>query len=151
MSNPIEAFREQRAVAVEVYATLKDVAALLSSLKEQADGLMPIDELRELLDQERAWLQEAQRTLSQVRDLRANELRHLRTSRLAQWVAALVFALASAVAVGAGYAWVTRPYASELSELRAREEFAELVERRFVTMTPAERRQFDALMKWTKR
>ena len=67
MSNPIEAFREQRAVAGEVYATLKDVGALLSSLKEQADGLVPIDELRELLEQERAWLQEAQRTLSQVR------------------------------------------------------------------------------------
>lgn len=43
---------------------------------------------------------------------------------------------------------MTKPYASELAELRAREEFAEFVERRFVTMTPAERRQFDALMKW---
>src|SRR5436190_8968302 len=149
MSNPIEAFREQRAVAGEVYATLKDVGALLGSLKEQADGLVPIDELRELLEQERAWLQEAQRTLSQVRDLRANELRRLRTSRLAQWAAALAFALASAVAVGAGYAWATKPYASELSTLRARQEFAELIERRFVTMSPTERRQFVALMKWT--
>jgi hypothetical protein len=27
-------------------------------------------------------------------------------------------------------------------------EFVEVVERRVVTMTPAERRQFDALMKW---
>ena len=108
-----------------MYATLKDVGALLGSLKEQADGLVPIDELRELLEQERAWLQEAQRTLSQVRDLRANELRRLRTSRVAQWVAALAFALASAVAVGAGYAWVTKPYATELSELRARQEFGD--------------------------
>ena len=149
MSNPIEAFREQRAVAGEVYATLKDVGALLGSLKEQADGLVPIDELRELLEQERAWLQEAQRTLSQVRDLRANELRRLRTSRVAQWVAALAFALASAVAVGAGYAWVTKPYATELSELRARQEFGELIERRFISMTPAERRQFEVLMKWS--
>jgi hypothetical protein len=42
-------------------------------LKEQADGVMSIDELRELLEQERMWLQEAQRTLTQVRELRANE------------------------------------------------------------------------------
>jgi hypothetical protein len=149
MANPIDVFREQRAVAGEVYATLKDVAALLSSLKEQADGLIPIHELRELLDQERAWLLEAQRTLSQIRDLRASELLRPRMSRLALWTATLAFALASAVAVGAGYAWVTKPYATELAELRAREEFAEFVERRFITMTPTERRQLDTLMKWS--
>lgn len=148
MSNPIEAFREQRAVAGEVYAMLKDVATLLGNLKEATAGLMPLDELRELLEQERAWLQEAQRTLSQVRDLRANELRRMRTSLVARWMAALAFALASAVAVGAGYAWVTKPYALELSEFRTRQEFAEAIERRFVSMTPAERRQFDALMRW---
>jgi hypothetical protein len=149
MSNPIEAFREQRAVAGEVHATLKQVATLLENLKEQTGSLIPLDELRELLQQERAWLQEAQRTLSQVRELRARELRRLRTSLAAQWIAALAFALASAVAVGAGYAWITQPYAVELSELRARRDFAEVIERRFVTMTPAERRQFEALMKWS--
>jgi len=148
MSNPIEAFREQRAVAGEVYAALKDVAALLSSLKQQSDGLMAIDELRELLEQERVWLLEAQRTLSQVRELRAGELRRLRTSLAARWLAALAFALASAVSVGAGYAWVTKPYVAELSELRERQDFADMVARRFVAMTPAERRQFDALMRW---
>jgi hypothetical protein len=42
---------------------------------------------------------------------------------------------------------VAKPYAEELSALRARQEFAELIERRFIMMTPAERRQFDALMK----
>src|SRR5689334_10236200 len=130
MPNPIEAFREQRAVAGEVYATLKDVAALLSRLREQTDGLLPIDELRDLLEEERAWLHEAQRTLSQVRDLRANELRRLRTSLVARWMAALAFALASAIAVGAGYAWMTKPYVAELSELRARRDFAEVIERR---------------------
>ena len=149
MSNPIEAFREQRAVAGEVYATLKEIGALLETLKGQTDALMPLDELRKLLEEERAWLQEAQSTLSQVRDFRANELRRLRTSLLARWFAALAFALASAVAVGAGYAWVTKPYVTELSDLRSRQDFAELVEQRFVRMTPGERRQFDALMKWS--
>ena len=148
MPNPIEAFREQRAVAGEVYAMLKEVAALLSNMKKQCDGLVPLDELRDLLEQERAWLMEAQRTLSQVRELRANELRRLRTSVVARWAAAVAFALVSALAVGAGYAWVAKPYESELSELRGRQTFAEAIERRFVAMTPAERRQFDALMRW---
>ena len=51
---------------------------------------------------------------------------------------AIVFALASAAAVGAGYAAVTRPWAAELTVLRERMDVAESVERRIVTMTPAE-------------
>lgn len=149
MTNAIDAFRQQRAAAEEVYAVLKNIANLLGSLKQQTDTLMRIDELRELLEQERAWLHETQRTLTQIRELRAGDLRRLRTSRAAQWTAAIAFALAAAVAAGAGYALVTQPYAAELSELRSRQEFAELIERRFVTMTPVERRQFDALMKWS--
>jgi hypothetical protein len=65
-----------------------------------------------------------------------------------RWVLALVFALASAAAAGAGYAWVTNPYASELATLRSRAEFASFVEHRVLMMTPAERRQFDTLIKW---
>jgi hypothetical protein len=65
-----------------------------------------------------------------------------------RWALALVFALASAAAAGAGYAWVTSPYASELATLRSRAEFDSFVEHRLVTMTAAERRQFDPLMKW---
>jgi len=67
--------------------------------------------------------------------------------RLAALGIALVFALASASAAGAGYAWVTNPYASELATLRSRAEFDSFVDRRLLTMTAAERRQFDALMK----
>ena len=148
MTNVIDTFREQRAAAGEVYAMLKEIAVLLASLRQQTDTLTRIDELRGLLEQERAWLQEAQRTLILVRELRVDELKRLRTSRLAQWIAALAFALASAVAAGAGYAWVTNPDASELTELRARQDFAEVIERRFVTMTPTERRQFEVLMKF---
>ena len=64
-----------------------------------------------------------------------------------RWVIALAFALASAVAAGAGYAWVTKPYATELAAVRSRVELADLVQHRIVTMTPAERRQFDTLMR----
>jgi len=64
-----------------------------------------------------------------------------------RWVVALAFALASAVAAGAGYAWVTKPYETELAAVRSRVEFADLVQHRMVAMTPADRRQFDALMR----
>jgi hypothetical protein len=59
--------------------------------------------------------------------------------------------LGSAAAGGVGYAWWTKPYADELASLRSRAEFATFVEHRVLTMTPAERRQFDALMKWNVR
>src|SRR5919108_310376 len=65
-----------------------------------------------------------------------------------RWALALVFALASAAAAGAGYARVTKPYAAEIAALRSRVGFADFVEHRVLTMTPAERRQFDTLIKW---
>ena len=59
-----------------------------------------------------------------------------------------MFALASAAAAGVGYGWITEPYAAEINELKARMQLAEYVERRVLEMTPAQRRQFDALMQW---
>lgn len=64
-----------------------------------------------------------------------------------RWVVALLFALASAWAAGAGYAYIANAHTDELRALRARAAFVESIEDRVVTMTPAERRQFDALMK----
>ena len=61
---------------------------------------------------------------------------------------ALAFALVSTFVAGAGYAWFTKPFAAELESSRARAELGLLVERRLSTMTAAERRQLDALMKW---
>ena len=65
-----------------------------------------------------------------------------------RWAIALVFALVSAMAAGVGYGWVTEPYAAELATLRSHAEFAGFVEHRIMTMTAAERRQLDALMRW---
>jgi hypothetical protein len=59
-----------------------------------------------------------------------------------------VFALASAAAAGAGYAWVTQPYAAELAALRDRADVSAIIAQRMATMTAAERQRFDALMKW---
>ena len=67
-----------------------------------------------------------------------------------RWTVALVLALISAAAAGAGYAWWTKPHAAELADLRSRVEFAKFVEHRVLTMTPTERRQLDALMRWNR-
>ena len=56
----------------------------------------------------------------------------------------------SAAAAGAGYGAVARPWTAAMTALRTRLDFAEFVEHRVITMTPAERRQFDSLMKWNE-
>jgi hypothetical protein len=58
--------------------------------------------------------------------------------------------LLSAVAVGTGYAWIAQPYARELDAIRPRSELGLLLEQRMNTMAPAERRQLDRLMGWTR-
>jgi hypothetical protein len=149
MANALDAFREQRVAAGQVYAVVRETAALISELQTQVKALSAMDELKPLLQQEEHSLREMQRTVADVRRLREEEMRRLRPALVRRWALALIFALISAAAAGAGYALVTRPYEAEVDVLRSRMEFTERVERRALTMTPAERRQFDALMKWT--
>jgi hypothetical protein len=59
----------------------------------------------------------------------------------------VAFALLASIAAGAGYVWAARPYADEFAYLRSRNAFADALETRMVRMTPAERRQLDALLK----
>jgi hypothetical protein len=66
-----------------------------------------------------------------------------------RWVLAVSFALASAVAAGAGYAWWTGPYATELTDLRERVKLADAIAARLAAVTPTERRQYDVLMGYT--
>jgi hypothetical protein len=149
MTNALDAFREQRAAAGQVYAVVRETATLLSELQAQVTALSRLDELKMLLQQEERWLREMERVITEVRRLREEEMRRLRPAVVRRWALAFFFALVSAVTAGAGYAWVTRPYEAELAALRSRTEFTERVEHRVLTMTPAERRQFDALMKWS--
>ena len=67
-----------------------------------------------------------------------------------RWIAASLFALASAYVAAVGYARGTKPFAEQLETLRPRAELGQLVEDRMSTMTPAERRQLDVLMKWKR-
>ena len=149
MANALDTFREQRAAAGQVHAALKETSELVRGLQSQINALTRIDELKTLLQQEAHWLRESERVVAELRRLRDDEMRRLRPAVARRWALALVFALGSAVAAGAGYSWASQPYQTELDALRSRLDFAEAVEHRAVTMTPAERRQFDALMKWS--
>ncbi len=148
MPNALDTFCDQRAAAGQVNAALKETSELLRDLQIQVKAVTCVDELRLLVQQEQSWLTEAQRILNEVRSLQAQDKRRFRDGVIGRWTLALVFALASAFVVGAGYSLATKPYATEIVALRSRMDFAEFVERRVVTMTPAERRQFEALMRW---
>jgi hypothetical protein len=126
------------------------VATLLEQLQAQAAGLVNDRDLRDVLRDERTWLEAARQTVADVQRWREEEQRRYWPGVAYRWITALAFALLSALAVGTGYAWIAQPYAAELDALRPRAEFGLLVEQRINTMTPAERRQLDGLMGWKR-
>jgi hypothetical protein len=148
MPSAIDLFREQREAADQVHARLTDISTLLGQLRHQVNSLSLNQELRAVLREEQGWLERAQLAVSAVRSFREQDMLRFWPGVVRRWVVALAFALASAAAAGAGYAWVTKPYAADLAALRSQVEFADFVQHRIVAMTPAERRQFDALMRF---
>jgi hypothetical protein len=150
MSNALDTFREQQDAARRVHNELVGVAALLEQLQAQVASIATNRDLRDVLLDERSWLEAAQRTVAETKRWREEEQRRYWPGVAYRWITALAFALLSAVAVGTGYAWIAKPYAAELETLRPRAELGLLVEQRMNTMTAAERRQLDALMKWKR-
>lgn len=143
-------FREQREAAERLHARLQEISTLLGQVRQQVNALALNEALRTVLREEQDWLTRAQLVASEVRSFREQDMLRVWPGVLRRWIVALVFVLLSAAAAGAGYAWWTKPYAAELASLRSRIEFANFVEHRVFTMTPAERRQFDTLMKWNR-
>jgi hypothetical protein len=146
MPNALDVFREQQKAAGLVYERVRQVSELLAGVRQQVDALVRNDELRELFNSERRWLADAERAVSEMRAWRERELTRFWPAVWRRWVLAVTFALASAWTAGAGYAWATRPYASELAQLRSRAEFVEAVERRILALSPAQRKQFEAVV-----
>ena len=147
MPSALDTFRAQQEAADHLQARLIAISGLLAQLRQQVDALVVNDELKSILQQEQNWLERAERTVAEVRRWREQEMLRFWPGVVRRWALALAFALASAWVVGAGYAWATEPYVKELAALRARVEFANFIEHRVLTMTPTERRQFDALMR----
>ena len=148
MPSAIDVFREQREAAEQLHGQVVEISAVLGRLRQQVNALGLNQDLRTVLREEQDWLTRAQLAVSEVRSFREQDMLRFWPGVLRRWVLALVFALVSAAAAGAGYAWWMKPYVAELNALRSRIEFASFVEHRVLTMTPSERRQFDKLMNW---
>jgi hypothetical protein len=150
MPSAIDVFREQREAAEQLHTQVQEISALLDHMRQQVNALALNEDLRTVLRQEQDWLTRAQLAVSEVRSFREQDMLRFWPGAIRRWIVALLFALVSAAAAGAGYAWWTKPYAAELADLRSRVEFVNFVEHRLLTMTPTERRQLDALMKWNR-
>jgi hypothetical protein len=147
MSSALDAFRAQREAADAIHTRLTETAALLRSIKEEIHTLAHNEKLRKLLQDEQASLARAESFVETIRNQREWEVNHFWPAVWRRWAVAAAFAVLTAAAAGAGYAWVARPYEAELADLRSRVEALDIVARRILTMTPNERRQFDSLMK----
>jgi hypothetical protein len=146
MSSALDAFRAQREAVEQVHARLNEVAELVHTLRAQIDGLSQDRAFREVLRDEASWLQRAERMMAEVRHLREQELSRFWPGVWRRWMAAVALSLATLGSFGAGHALASRPHDAELARLRQRVELLDVVAQRVLTMTPAERRQFDALM-----
>jgi hypothetical protein len=149
MGNAIDAFREQREAVEALHVSAIGLADLISRVRSEVDLIARHEALRGVLQDEQRWLEQTRQAVREVRAWREQEARRYWPAVARRWIVASIFALLSAAIAGTMYARVTRPYEAEITYLRQRQDFAEAVERRMLAMTPAERRQFDALMKLT--
>jgi hypothetical protein len=147
MSGLLELFRAQREEVEKIHARLTQVVELLRAIRSEASVLAHDEPLRKLLQEEQTWLLRTQDLIREVQYFRESEARRFWPAMWRRWVVAAVFALAAVAAFGAGHVWASRPHEAELASLRFRVEVLDSVAARILKMTPAERRQFDALMK----
>jgi hypothetical protein len=147
MGNTLDAFKAQRKAAEALHATLTDVARLFSTLQPQLDRLRVDQALKNTFEAETTWLVKTQELVREVRAFRETEFQRFRLGVVWRWALACLFAFATISVAEAAYVWAEKPYLDVFERLRAQAAFAELVEHRMATMTPAERQQFDRLMK----
>ncbi len=147
MGNALDAFRAQREAVEELHVRVIKLADLIARVRSEVDLIARHETLRGVLQDEQHWLEQTRQAVREVRDWREQEARRYWPGVARRWIVAGVFALLSAAIAGTTYARAIRPYEAEITYLRQRQDFAETVERRMLTMTPAERRQFDVLMK----
>ena len=144
MQSSLDTFRAQREAADQIQGRLTEVSQLLNEVQSQVDALAGERGPPRPGAREQNWLRQAQKLLADVRYFREQERLRFWPGVWRQWVLAVLFALASAAAAGV---WWTEQYAPGLKELRTRAELADTIAARMATMTQAERRQFDTLMK----
>ena len=147
MSSALEEFRAQKRVVDHIHAQVKETAGRLSAIQAQIDAVATNPFLRELLRDERAWLDGMRRALAEVRAFREHEMTRFGPGVWRRWAVAVVFALAATAAFGAGNVWSNGACETEIASLRFRVEVLDAVAARILTRSPTERTQFDALMR----
>ena len=148
MSSALDEFRAQREAVEQIGNRLAAVAAMLKEVRRQADALVEEPNFRGCLTDGCALVDHTQAMLRELRALREDERRRFWPAVWRRWVVALLFALFASGAFGAGYELARRPDTMELNTLRSRVELLDYVAQRVLRMTPAERREFDELMKF---
>jgi hypothetical protein len=146
MGNALDEFRAQREAVEEVQRRLADVTNLVRALREQATALAQDEGLRELLRNEETWLRRAEDVIRAGAYARDCELQRFWPAVWRRWAVAILLAVVIAFAAGAGYVWADKPYRAELANLRDAAEFGNTIARQVFRMSPAERKQFDALV-----
>jgi hypothetical protein len=95
VSNALDLFRAQQAAVEQVLDRLNDVAGMLTRLNDQATQLSHDRELRQLLQEERTWLDTAHRLVNETRRWREEDARRYWPGLIYRWIAAALLALAS--------------------------------------------------------
>jgi hypothetical protein len=147
MTSALEASQAQPEAAEQLQARVSEIGTQLRDLHTQVDRLAKHPNLLALLQEAANWLARAERVIAETRAFRERETVRLWPAVARRWTIAIVFAVISLFAGGAGYVWASRPYDVELTDLRARVASLDAIVERVLTMTPAERRRFDDLMK----
>ena len=75
MANALDVFREQQDAARQMHAQLVEVAVLIERLQAQIAGIANDRDLREVLREERLWLEAAKRATDDVRRWHEEEAR----------------------------------------------------------------------------
>ncbi len=102
---------------------------MINAIAAKVDALARDPALRRVLEDEQSWLAGAVETVNRVQAFREDEMRRFWPAMWRRWAIAMCFSLASAVAVGTGYVWATRPHEAELVALRQRVELLDVVAR----------------------
>jgi hypothetical protein len=147
MSSAIEAFRAQREAAEQVQARLTEVTELLRGVASQIQAVVRDDEFRKLLSEEQVWLARSTQLVSELRRLRESEMAQFWPWVWRRWAVVVLLSTMTAFAGAAGYVWAMRPHAAEVAAALEQAAWAAGLAQRVIKMTPAERKQFHALMK----
>ena len=147
MTNALEAFRAQREAVEDLHSRVREVAGLLNQIQREVSHLTSHHQLREFLNEQRAWLARTEESISRLRALRQSDMYRVGRSIVWRWAVAVLFAVSAIAVAAAAYGWMARTKAADVALLHERARFAENIERRLGELTPAERRQFERLMR----